>query len=71
MTEKVYFDTSGFNCFLENLRFGSFLNTRELQELRDRELLVSPMTIWELMLAGEDHNSDLLIFRISPIFGCH
>jgi hypothetical protein len=68
MTEKVYFDTSGFNYFLGNLQFECFLNTRELQALRDRELLVSPITIWELMLAGDDQDSDFLLFSAQNFF---
>ena len=63
-----YFETSGFNHFLEALDFESFLNTRELQKLRGRKLYVSPITLWEIMLTSDDFNSDFLVFSAQNLF---
>lgn len=63
---KWYFETSGFNYLLENIDFDSFLNTRELQRIKGRQLLISPITLWEVMLTKE--NSDFLIFSAQNLF---
>lgn len=65
-SEKWYFETSGFNYLLKAINFDSFLNTRELQEIKGRELLVSPITLWEIMLT--DDNSDFLVFSAQNLF---
>jgi hypothetical protein len=64
--EKVYFETSAFNYLLKSIRFESFLNTRELQRRRGRQLFVSPVTLWEAMLTGK--NSDFLLFAAQNLF---
>lgn len=63
-----YFETSGFNYFLESIDFESFLNTRELQKLRGRKLYVSPITLWEIMLTSDNLNSDFLVFSAQNLF---
>ena len=67
-SEKWYFETSGFNHLLNVIDFESFLNTRELQEIRNRKLLVSPITLWEIMLTSDDLNSDFLVFSAQNFF---
>jgi len=64
--EKVYFETSAFNYLLKSIRFESFLNTRELQRRRGRQLFVSPVTLWEAMLTGKD--PDFLLFAAQNLF---
>lgn len=66
--EKWYFETSGFNALMSVFDFDTFLNTRELNEKLDRELLVSPITIWEIMLTADDFDSDFLVFRAQNVF---
>lgn len=63
-----YFETSGFNYLLSSIDFGSFLNTRELQHLRGRQLYMSPITLWEVMLTSDDIKSDFLIFSAQNLF---
>jgi len=63
-----YFETSGFNYLLNSIDFGSFLNTRELQHLRGRQLYMSPITLWELMLTSDDVKSDFLVFSAQNLF---
>jgi len=63
-----YFETSGFNHLLKSIDFGSFLNTRELQKFRGRQLRISPITLWEIMLTSDDFNSDFLMFSAQNLF---
>lgn len=67
--EKVYFETSAFNYLLKNISFESIMNTRYLQHKRGRELLVSPVTIWEVMLTEGHH--DFMIFAAQNLFSEH
>ncbi|MCH6581953.1 MAG: hypothetical protein E2O38_02420 [Proteobacteria bacterium] len=62
MTEKVYFDTSGFNYFLENLPFAdSWLMPRiRVTDCKDRrEVCSSDFTVYNIgaspVIAGDRH----------------
>ena len=63
-----YFETSGFNYLVGSFEFKTFLNTRELQELRGRTLYVSPITLWEIMLTSDNLHSDFLLFSAQNLF---
>lgn len=67
-TEKWYFETSGFNTLKSVFDFDIFLNTRDLNEKLGRELLVSPITLWEIMLTTDDFDSDFLVFCAQNVF---
>lgn len=66
--EYWYFETSGFNYFLKQIDYDAFLNSRELQELRQRKIMISPITLWEIMLTSDDFNSDFLVFSAQQFF---
>lgn len=63
-----YFETSGFNHLLNLIDFESFLNTRELQRIKNNELYVSPITLWEIMLTSDDFQSDFLVYSAQNLF---
>ena len=63
-----YFETSGFNHLVGSFDSKTFLNTRELQELRGRTLYVSPITLWEIMLTSDNFHSDFLLFSAQNLF---
>jgi len=66
--ERVYFDTSGFNYFSQRLDYRSFLGTRDLQKMRGRELFISPISLWEIMLTPSDETADFLVFSAQHLF---
>jgi hypothetical protein len=66
--ERIYFDTSAFNHLVKSLDYQSFLGTRDLQALRGRELLISPITIWELLLTPNEEVNDFLVFSAQHLF---
>ena len=63
----TYIETSAFNAFLQNLDRETFLGTRDLQQIKNRELLVSPVTLWELMLSQETE-ADFFVFSAQNFF---
>ncbi len=65
--ERVYFETSAFNYFLNKLHWESFLGTRELQTRLGRELYISPITAWELMLSRQV-DSDFMLYAAQNLF---
>lgn len=65
--ETVYFETSGFNYLLKSLRWEAFIGTRELQKRSGRELFISPVTAWELMLTCQ-FDSDFLLYCAQNLF---
>jgi len=64
--ENVYFETSAFNYLLNAISPDALFNTRELQTKKGRCLYVSPITLWEVMLAGE--KSDYFVYFAQNIF---
>jgi len=67
IVERVYFETSAFNYFLNKLRWESFLGTRELQGNLGRKLYISPVTLWELMLTRQI-DSDFMLYAAQNLF---
>lgn len=67
IVERVYFETSAFNYFLNALRWESLLGTRELQKKLGRELYISPVTAWELMLSRQI-DSDFMLYAAQNLF---
>jgi hypothetical protein len=65
--EIVYFETSAFNYFLNKLHWESFLGTRELQKRQGRELYISPISAWELMLSRRV-DSDFMLYAAQNLF---
>jgi hypothetical protein len=66
--EKLYFETSAFNYLLDIYDSEQFIATRPLQALLRRKMLLSPITLWEIMLATDDTHSDSLIYFAQNLF---
>lgn len=56
----IYLDTSGLNYLADNIK--DFDYFREMKKHLNFELYLSPITLWEILLNGDDERKDYLIY---------
>lgn len=64
----IYFETSALNHLIKNISHESLLGTKNHQNSKGVELIISPVTIWEMLLTKDEDLADKFIFYAQQIF---
>ena len=63
-----YFETSAANHLIKNTPQEVIFNTRQYLERQGKAWLISPMTLWEFMLTGDELDTERLLFVAQRLF---
>lgn len=66
--KQVYFETSALNYLIDNISHDSLLGTRDYQRKKGFELILSPVTLWEILLTKDMLVADELVFYAQQVF---
>jgi hypothetical protein len=66
--ETWYFETSALNFFAQGRNVQDAIATKAFQNVRGRKWVISPVTLWEIMLTGDDKKKEHLIYLSQNLF---
>lgn len=64
----IYFETSALNYLIKNVSHESLLGTREYQRTKNVEFVLSPVSLWEVLLSKDDNIGDEIVFYAKQVF---
>ena len=63
-----YFETSAYNFIADKLNIYDTIATKAYQSLKGNRYLISPLTVWEVLLNGSDDKREQLVYFSQHLF---
>ena len=66
--ETWYFETSAVNFFAQDRNVQDAIATKAFQNVKGRKWVISPVTLWEILLTGDESKKENLLYFSQNLF---
>ena len=66
--KNIYWETSAVNYMADQFEWNDAVATKGLQAVKRNRYYISPVTIWEILLTGDDSKKEQIIFYSQHLF---